>query len=451
MEIFYYISKALIIKTQHFTDRDTNAIDTDIIKEPFLFYLNTYLSINKSNKEGYIILNMIQDIYQLSGKKDIFDKHKDISKKIKPKFKALENVFNNIFMTNEFKEDYLTTFSKLQKINYNLKKFGYICKIKKMKLQVDYDLLLNPISLTKHENAICIVQDNFKYMFTLVDLINIIETALTNAPGFFVEVLSPKNPFNNIPFSLSALYNIYFKTKKSNIKTSILFHLFFLCNFNKSVFSIEYESLIRDYAIKNYVYNTPAVLLRKFVHEMLNDNMYTKNLSIHRELSDNVLLNIMRPFLHYYYISKYGVYGTEKIILYKKILHYKLKFFYKYNPQFGRKYYHINNKVRHVSFNTKCILFNNININDCYLNSSSFELALSSFYYNNENYSVSSASSTNSNSSMSYSYSSEEVAPEQAPPEEVAPEQEVLSVSVNQNRYITPIPIPIPVITNTNE
>ena len=437
MEIFYYISKALIVKTQNFTNTEINAnANMDIIKDPFSYYLNTYSSINKYNEEGYIILNMIHDIYQLSSKKNFLKKNKDISIKIRPKFKALENVFNNIFMNDEFKEKYLTTFSKLQKINYNLKKFGYICKLKKMKLQVDYDLLLNPISSTKDENTICIVQENFKYMFTLNDLIHIIETALTNAPRFFVEVLSPKNPFNNIPFSLTALYNIYFKAKKSNIKTSILFHLFFLCNFNKSVFEIEYEQLIRDHAIKNYVYNTPAILLRKFVLEMMNENIYTKKLSIHREFADNVLVKIMRPFLHYYYISKYGISGTEKVLLYKKILYYKLKLFYQYNPKFGRKYYHISGKVRHASFNTKCILFNNININESYINES--YLNSSNFYYNNENYSVSSASSTNSNSSMSYSSSSEEQDQDEAS-------------SVNQNPLIVPVPITAIRNINANE
>jgi len=429
MEIFYIISKALIFKTQNITNsnnknnknnnNNNELINIDIINDPFLFYLNNYLCINKSNEEGYIILNMIHDIYQLSSNKKNNSKNKDTGIKIKPKFKALESVFNNIFMSYEFKEKYFNIFSKLQKINYNLKRFGYICKLKKMKLQVDCDLLLNPISLTNNVNTICIVQENFKYMFTLVDLINIIETALTNAPGFFVEVLTPKNPYNNIPFSLSCLYNIYFKIKNSNIKTSILFHLFFLCNFNKSVFSIEYEAIIRDHAIKNFVYNTPAILLRKFVHEMLNNNYYTKKLSIDKDLPDNTFLKIMRPFLYYYYISKYSIPGTEKISLYNKILYYKLKLFYKYNPKFGRKYYHITDKIRHASFNTKCILFDNININECYLNSSSFEVELSNFYSysynnsynnsNNDNHSVSTTSMSHSLSSESESDSEVEV------------------------------------------
>lgn len=244
MDIFYYITHNLM----HFNNNSFQ-YNKDLFEQvktnPFLLYQKYYDSIYKNDEESYLILNILyQFVYANTN--------------INIKFLELYNILNNVFMSEEIKEKYFSMFTKIQKIRYSLKKFGFICKFKKMKIQVDYDLLLNPINIHDN-NTICIIQDNFKYFFTVRDLINIIETALSNAPGFFVNILTPKNPFNNISFSLSCLYNIYFKLKQSQYIMPILFHLFFLSNFDKIDFVLEYEAIIRDYAIKKFIYNTPAV------------------------------------------------------------------------------------------------------------------------------------------------------------------------------------------------
>jgi hypothetical protein len=385
MENFCYIADSLI-KTKNIKNYE-NKCNYLLFKKPkdyFVFYWNTFNNIDKYDIDSFIILDIIYQVMIKSNNN---------------KFKVLNDILNNIFMDEIFKEKYLNIFFDVQKKYHVLNKFVYICKMKKAKVKVDYDLLLNPIS-EKDKDTICIIQNKFKYIFAIRDLVNIIETALSNAPGFFLHILSPKNPFNKIPFSNTNMYNIYFKVKQSNFTMPILFHLFFLTHFDKAKFSLEYEAIIRDYAIKKFVFKSNANILRKEIIIMLYDNIYTKKLSIDKDFPDNILVEIMKPFLYYYYTYKYGVAGTEKYFLFKNVLYFKLKVFYSYNVNFGRKYYSIINNKKVLKFNTKHLSFDQIQTNSIHLYNINTEL-------DNDNSDINSSTpNTSSSSSRSNSSSS---------------------------------------------
>ena len=106
-------------------------------------------------------------------------------------------------------------------------------------------------------------------MFTTGDIINILNTALSNAPNFFVYPLIAKNPYTNMPFNKSMLYNIYFHIKHSNYTMPLLIHNYFLQNFNLHLFAKENENIIRDNAIRNHVMQTDAKKLHSSVLTMI--------------------------------------------------------------------------------------------------------------------------------------------------------------------------------------
>jgi hypothetical protein len=283
------------------------------------------------------------------------------------KFSALNQILDNSFNLKELKELMLNFFSKAQKHYYAFLRLAHIYKLKKYQIIVNCDLSLNHLD-SLNQNTFTLIENTSKYLFSLHDLISIIENAISNSPLFFSDPLWPLNPYNKQSLSISTLYNIYFKMKYSGRVISTLFHLFFLENFDIDSFSENYESHIRSHSIKKYVYNSPYNDLYASVYNMLKSNIYTKQFSIHKDFPKDVLVNIFRPFLYYYYTINYDIKGTHKIYKYKIILNKKLKHFYEFNKTFGRKYIKLitNSKKRVINkeyhFNTKHIGFNEINI-----------------------------------------------------------------------------------------
>lgn len=283
------------------------------------------------------------------------------------KLKALNAFLNNIFISNELKEKILDLFCKAQRTYFALSKFAYIYRYHKSPLIVTNDLTLNPLEI-KHPATFVLLQNKSRYLFSMNDLINIIETAICFAPNFFASPLSPKNPYNNQKLNTSTLYNIYFKMKNGVCKFSTIIHLYFLECFVKYNFFINNEAFLREHSIKNFVYTSPSQTLYAPIKIMLQTNSYTSKLVIHEDFPKDMLVDIFRPYLFYYYIINYSIKGTEKIYKYKKHLHKKLKQFYEHNKLFGRracvKSIKKNKTIFTFNFNTDHINFYNIVINN---------------------------------------------------------------------------------------
>jgi hypothetical protein len=186
---------------------------------------------------------------------------------------------------------------------------------------------------------------------------------------FFSEPLISKNPYNNVPFNKSTLYNIYFNIREKTYIIPELIHKFFLCDFNLNKFEKEFEHLIRDHAIQKYVKNSDTDSLYNSILSMIdyyNDIDYSNNskISIHKNFPKKKLVYVMRPYLFLYYSHKYSLINSKKIIS-KNILYKKLKDFYKFNPSFGRQQV----KVQYVfSKNNKRTYKNIYTYNDKHIN-----------------------------------------------------------------------------------
>jgi hypothetical protein len=276
------------------------------------------------------------------------------------KFMALNTLLENSFYDNELKEKLLTIFSLSQKYYFSFIRFAHIYKMKRNQYVVTDDLTLNPLNIN-HKFTYTLVENKSNYLFNINELITIIEIAIGNSPNFFCQPLWPENPYNKQKFTISTLYNIYFQIKSTGRIIPLLFHLFFLENFNTEKFSEQYELIIRENAIKKYVFNSPYTVLHKSICLMLSSNIYTSRLTIHNEFPKDLLVNIFRPYLFYFYIINY-LDNSTKYFKAKKILMNKLKKFYEYNKLFGRKMFKltkINNKFRFKEYfiNTKHISF----------------------------------------------------------------------------------------------
>jgi hypothetical protein len=247
----------------------------------------------------------------------------------------IKNILTNPFLTEEQKEEIMAIFTKSQRTYRALSRFAFVIKVKMSTLQITTDLGLNPINLSG-PNVIQIYQGNARYAFIIQDLVNIIETSLSNSQNFFADPLPIKNPYNNVKFSIATLYNIYYFIKSRAYIMPLLFHLYFLSNFNLTQFALNNESIIRDISIKQYVVNTPSSFLYNKVISMLNVNNYTSRLQINPDFPKDDLVNIMRPYLYLCYIVDVSL-NSDKRHKYSILLARMLKQFYYFNRQFGRK------------------------------------------------------------------------------------------------------------------
>ena len=246
-------------------------------------------------------------------------------------------VEKNIFLSRELKDEILTIFNRCKKTYRGFARLANIYKYKKASIKNQTDMYMNEININD-PNVITVFHEKYKYLFLISDLIKIINTSLLNSVFFFASPITPKNPYNNLPFNKCELYNIYFKIRRHNVYNPILFCLFFKSNFDLDDFFYNNEAYIRETYIKNYSISTPHYILFNDIKLMLTVNeKYTKNIYIHDDIPKDVLVNIFRPYLHLFYLFRYGVTGTAKRNIAFSQLRDKLKSFVEYNPHFGRK------------------------------------------------------------------------------------------------------------------
>jgi len=250
-------------------------------------------------------------------------------------------------------DDFIDLFRDVQKHYAAFAKFANIWRHKHSSVQIDHDLYMTPIVRT-NRNVFSLLQQGKIYLFTGPNLVNIICTALSNAPNFFVEPLVIKNSYNNIPFTKSDLYNVYFFLKQSPIIMPVLFHNYFIVDFDLRKFRDENENIIKNIAFKSYVRNTSADTLYTSAVQMLKK--YQKNLVIHKDFPKEQIIDILRPYLLLYYIIEYSS-EEYKITDAEEILKYKLKRLYQHNSAFGRKII----KLKRVGFSKRMIRITEFN------------------------------------------------------------------------------------------
>ena len=276
--------------------------------------------INNISKKEHV--SVIEILY------DLFDKKES-------KFKWLDSVMNNQFLSPEQKIEFLYVFSMAQKVRTSLSRFIFLVKYKKARVYNISDLFGDSFDSIKPENMITILENNTKYVFPVKELINIMNTALSHSVHFFGEPIACKNPYTNIPFKKSSLYNIYFAIRNSTFIMPILLHQYFLSNFNLTRYAEENEWLIRSYCIDSYSSHISSDSIRLLVSGMFDDCNLSR-CPIDRDFPKDKLIEIMRPYIKLYYKGKYSL-QNSKCNEYMYRLKVKLRMFIEHNPIFGRK------------------------------------------------------------------------------------------------------------------
>lgn len=281
----------------------------------------------------------------------------------KTKFYLLDMVLSNSFINYEYKIKSFQTFCRVQRRYHTFARFVNKWKRSNTKIQVDYDMCLIPINrqTTPH---IIIYQNNAGYIFKIADLINIINSSLLHSMQFFADPFFPKNPYTNMPFTIAMMYHIYTSIRKSDFRMPIIIQLFYDANFEIEQFIYDNEATIRDMHIKDFVKNSTTNVLRKHVNEMIYCIHPTgRRLCISSDFPNDLLIDIMRPYLYLYLINCYSLVRSDKKVGSLRKLLEKMNEFINYNPFFGRKECILCNGTYKTRYNSKHIPFS---MNDAY-------------------------------------------------------------------------------------
>ena len=188
----------------------------------------------------------------------------------KNKYNIIKSVINNKILTEQEREKLFDIIRENQKLYLIICKLIHKYKfIKSKKFDNDFDLHGESLSCMPATQKITIYQENTRYEFKLTDIVNIIKHSLCKCDSFFVESENIKNPYTNIPFNKSTLYNIYFRLKETSINMPLLFDMFFKCGFDINKFKSTYEPYILDEHIKNYISDLPLNNQYKLCYEIL--------------------------------------------------------------------------------------------------------------------------------------------------------------------------------------
>lgn len=258
--------------------------------------------------------------------------------KRKEKYHFFLQTVNNIFLSSLHKKQFINIFCKLQQVYFAFNRIFYMHKYKKSTIIVNADLTLAPIC-ESDPNIICIFQNNHRYLFNVKDLIKIINNSLSNSCYFFIEPIVCKNPYNNMLFNKSTLYNIYFYIRNHTKIYPDILHAFFLSNFELPKFIFKYSYLLREYTLTHYIKNTSQRNLDYDIKDMIeeyNEMNKMKPITIHEAFPKKELINILKPYLMLYLKSKFSLIEHIKTDS-DTLLYTKLKRFYCFNPMFGRQ------------------------------------------------------------------------------------------------------------------
>lgn len=241
----------------------------------------------------------------------------------------------NGFFSDKQKKQAEILIQKIQRFKFALSRFKHMVLLKYKKRFNETTLLFEPFK----RKPILIHEKNILYQFDDIELYNIIKNCFNYEEYYIPEILSIKNPYTNLNFSLHNLIYIYFELLKRN-KSCVYFELLFKNNFNTEIILELYQIPLFINCMKKRYINLSEKSKKKILYDMLNTyNLRYKNF---KNVNYNILYKLFKNYVIYFYIyKKINInFDHEECLNYKYF--YESKFnsrlmkIYLKNPDFGK-------------------------------------------------------------------------------------------------------------------
>lgn len=255
----------------------------------------------------------------------------------KDKYNNLIEAFNSNFTSQEIKKKYLQFHYLYNKYIISIIKIQQLWKLKKYrKYDYDYDMNMNELSNYKENEKFIIINNKTIYTFTIRDFIKIFNSSLMKCEYLNDKPSHPCNPFTNIPFTATQLYNFYIKCRINNVDIGYFIKQYYKLNMNLISFKFENHFKLGVNAIQNYIfYSTNETLY----DEIFNMFYYFNAENIYEQyfLQNYRMVHLKEP-------SNANIKYKNKIVrICKKLLEPYFIFLYKCNGDESLKIYYIHN------------------------------------------------------------------------------------------------------------
>lgn len=245
------------------------------------------------------------------------------------------NFLNSSINTQEQKETFIKIYNEATSLLRFFQKSYSRIIYKKTKIHSSVlDMKLEPLYLLNKKNKFTFIHNNKIYTFSVSDMIRIINSSLMAHDKFFNCPKFPSNPYNNVKFTETILYNLYYHMVEHYITVPEIFKRFVDCSMTIKTFLRRNENFVREYNINTYDRTLTADELYQEIILFLRLQKID-NLFIHIDYPKKEVIEKFRTIIKYMWHSNYNLSALSRIYYYSQ-LNKKLKHFINTEITFGR-------------------------------------------------------------------------------------------------------------------
>lgn len=256
------------------------------------------------------------------------------SRNSRQKFELIKQVYANHFFEKQSRHSILSTIQKAQRAYYGFTRLARIYRLRRTPVQINSDLYMSELDPLKRTTFILLTRDK-QYYFSLNDLAKIMVDSLTYSYMLFSEPKVCKNPYTNVPFSKSTLYNIYFQMKSVFCVVPRIIQLYFESGFDVFALKKQNEPYLRELIIREYVAKTEPTRLRSDILKMVRGYDSERKLQIHPSFPAEALVKGLKSMYTTYLLHKHTT-DDQMYDYYSHELTYSMNEFIRTNPNFGK-------------------------------------------------------------------------------------------------------------------
>ena len=223
----------------------------------------------------------------------------------------IKMLLENPFVNEENKETFMVNFSRFQRTINGFKKLVRLWRIKKKCLVYPNttDLKGNELTDYKPHLVIDLIENNTIYSFYIHDLLKMWNMCLRTRMCVIETPAKLKNPYTNLAFSNTNLYNIYYKALFGGITRPPVVDMCFQCRFYIQTLLHNYGAQLREWAIADYAETDEISLYNELIGVQAEYGSLLPRLRVSQQFSDTIKMKqikIYKPIIQAYCFMSYS-------------------------------------------------------------------------------------------------------------------------------------------------